>query len=430
MNICTTAWKNMFRHKRRTIIAVWTVALAVFFSLWIDAELFGESESSKENLVSYETSSAKIYAEGYFGERATFPSDILIEAKQGKNIESFLDNANVSAVYTPRYVSNCEIIFREDFFEVSGSVNGILYGVDPLKEANVYRTPSNISEGEWLTRNPANASSEFSFVEGLVIGSWLAKDIQAQIGNYVTVVCKGRGGFMQTIDVPITGIVQTENPVVNSTALYMDLAYLDYMLELDGAVSEYSVDLGSLNVIDSQYEKLSSLTSALPEKIELYSWRDISADYIAMMEANAGIYDAVILIIFLIAAIGIANTILMTVMERKNEIGMLRTLGYSKGYIKRLFVAEGLCIGMIGAIVGILLSLPLNYYMVEIGIYMAPDYGESNGNYRITGTMRSAWNLQAYILFPIAALIVSALSAYIPSGSVLRQEIASIFRKV
>lgn len=434
MNILTTAWKNMFRYKRRTIITAAAIATGVLFSLFMDGMLVGIDQESKVNLVAYETSAARIYAKGYFDEHETFPIDILIETEQGKKIETFLDNANVSAIYSPRYVTTCEIIFQEDFFEMSGSINAILYGVDPINDAKVYDIASSISEGEWFTRDSSgNASGNslgFYGEEGLVIGSWIAEDMKAEIGYYVTVQVKGRGGFIQTMDVPITGIVQTANPTINRAAAYMDLAYLDEMLELEGAVTEYSINLGTVNVIDARYEKLAALSPEMPKGTELYAWQDIVADYIALTESKSGASDLMLLIIFIVAAVGITNTILMAVMERKNEIGMLRALGYSGGYIKRLFVSEGIYLGLLGVIAGIILSLPITFYMVEYGIDLTPIYGNMDIGYRITGIMRSAWNLQSYITISIGALFVSAISAAIPSGILLRKEIAEIFRKV
>lgn len=431
--IFSMAWKNMFRYKRRTFITASAIALGIMFSIMMEGLLFGADQDSKRNLIWYETSAAKIYASYYFEQKETFPVQYFINNEQRKELESFLSRQNVR--YAPRFQTYCDIYFSEDFFATAGSVSGILSAVDTAKDSSVYKIADEIESGSWLAESGDFSLSGGGASSGAVIGSWLAKDMNAQIGYYITVQCKGRGGFIQTMDVPIIGIIQSSNPIINASGIFMDLDFVNEMLELDGGVTEYSLSFGDISVSDKRFDTFktkfegSNFTSSAGS-LELYSWRDIESDFLALTKSKSASSKVFLLFMLIIAAVGISNTMLMAVMERKSEVGMLKTLGYTNTFIRSLFMFEGLCIGILGSITGLFLGFTVNFFMVQYGINFGSLLEGVDIGYRISAVMRSGWNIPVFFLIAFGALIVSALSAFIPSGKLVRVEIAEIFREV
>lgn len=263
------AWKNMFRYKNRTMITSCAIAIGVMLSIIMNGLLFGIDTESQRNLQWYETSSAKIFADGYFAEKDFLPQ-YFIDRDVQKNIEKILNAEKIQ--FTKRYQGFAEIYFNEEFFVNGGSISAILTGIDPVSDAQVFHIAEKIESGTWLESNESMSS------EGVVIGSWLAEDIGAQVGYYVTVQCRGRGGFYQTFDVPIVGITHTENPVINSTGVFMDIAYLDEMLELEGGVTEYALAENLQEVLSDV--KINSLKGSIEQIgfLEMFSWRDLAFD--------------------------------------------------------------------------------------------------------------------------------------------------------
>ena len=431
--IFSIAWKNMFRYKRRTLITASAIALGIMFSIMMEGMLFGADQDSKRNLIWYETSAAKIYAASYFEQKETFPVQYFIDKEQRSVLDDFLKEKNIK--FAPRFQTYCDIYFSEEFFETAGSISGILSAVDVTKDSTVYKVSEEVERGSWLGDSKDASRDENGISTGAVIGSWLAKDMKAELGWYITIQCKGRGGFIQTMDIPIIGIIQSSNPIINASGVFMDLAFVNEMLELKGGVTEYSLSFGDISVSDKRYETFrtefkSSLFSSADSPLELYSWRDIEADFLALTKTKSASSKFFLVFMLIIAAVGISNTMLMAVMERKHEIGMLKTLGYTNKFIRSLFMLEGLCIGIIGSIAGLLLGFAVNFFMVQYGINFGSLLEGVDIGYRISAVMRSGWNIPVFFLIAFGALIVSALSAFIPSGKMVRVEIAEIFREV
>ena len=135
-------------------------------------------------------------------------------------------------------------------------------------------------------------------------------------------------------------------------------------------------------------------------------------------------------LLFVLALIGIANTMLMAIFERTKEIGMLRALGMRDGDLIRLFVLEAALIGFIGSIIGILLALPFDAWVIYKGI----DYTSiietgamTDFGYR-TVIFKGAWNYLTIFISPIVGTILAALTAIFPALKAIKMEISETLR--
>lgn len=429
MNMARMAFRNVWRYRRRSLITAIAIGLGVLFTIMIDAMLFGAERESAQNIRDYETGDVKVFAPGYFAERQFLPFEFFLETHDRSLLEEAFSQSSVDAA--PRTVASAELYFSEDFFKVAGSATVKLHAIDPVKEAAVFRTPHAIESGRWLV--PGDT--------GIVVGSWLAEDIAAKVGYTVSVELKGRGGFYQTFDAEIVGIALTDNPYVNRSAVYMDLSYADELLALDGAVTEYAVVFrGGGKPAERKGQLAAEIAEAFPRKAsgsaglarsaapEIYSWEEVESDAVLLTKTKSGGSKVYLFFMFIIAAVGISNTMLMAVMERKNEIGMLRSLGYGKSSIRWLFLVEGFAIGLIGTAAGTALGSIVVAFMVQYGLDFSFMLREMDAGYRITGVMRSAWHPEGMITAIVGALAISSVVAWFPSGRILKSEVADILR--
>jgi ABC-type lipoprotein release transport system permease subunit len=133
-------------------------------------------------------------------------------------------------------------------------------------------------------------------------------------------------------------------------------------------------------------------------------------------------------LVFLIAAVGISNTMIMVINERIRELGMLRALGMKDGDIHVLFLLEAAGIGLLGSIIGTVLGIALNFYLVGHGI----DYGflmrEMDLAYRIQSIFRGAWNLRGILITFISGVVLSVVVAWFPTKRATSKDIPSCLR--
>jgi len=411
MNGFKMSMLNIFRYRKRSMITASAIAFGVLFSIIMEGILIGSNTDTERNLRDYETGEGKLYASGYFKERSMLPLDFFIERKDRDAIET---NAKDIPI-TSRTNLSSELYFNEDFFPVAGSVTSVLTAVDPAKDARVFRTALKVDSGRWLKAGDT----------GVVIGSWLAEDIGAKIGYVVTVECRGRGSFYQTFDAEIIGIVKTDDPVVNRNSVFIDQVYADSLLALGGAVTEYTFRSSESGArLDALGAKIADGTG-----VEFYNWKKVAEEVMKLLngkQSNGGIF---LFFIFIIAAVGITNTMLMAVMERKSELGMLRALGFDKAYIRTLFLMEGFGIGLLGTAAGLILGCAVNLFLVRYGIDFSGLFRDLDIGYRLTGVIRSTWDFKSIMQTAIGALVISTVVAWFPSGKILKDEVADILRK-
>lgn len=423
--ILKMAWKNIFRYKRRTLVTASAVAFGVLFTVLFDALIFGMSHESQLNILDYETSGAKIYAEGYFEEKDMLPMDYLIEPDGAEAVTSYLDSKKIP--WTKELQTQCEIYFNEDYFAASGSMTGILSAVDPEKSLEVFKLNQSVESGTWLVPDEGE-----SWCSGAVVGSWIADDMGAKPGYYITVQCKGRGGFSQTMDVPIVGVIHSPDYVINSSYIFMDINYIDEMLSMEGAATAIDVGLGGAGFADRNFSRVSAdmKKKNLPGVgLELKSWRDVQADVLSVDNMYSMFTNMLMAFMFIIAAVGISNTMLMSVMERRNEIAMLKAMGYSSFYIKRLFAWEGVSIGVVGCILGGGIAIALNVPLASKGVDFSAMLSDISLGYRLSGVIKSGWDFAGFVKVVAGALLVAGFAAFIPTNSILKREVAAIFRK-
>jgi ABC-type lipoprotein release transport system permease subunit len=132
--------------------------------------------------------------------------------------------------------------------------------------------------------------------------------------------------------------------------------------------------------------------------------------------------------VFIIAAVGISNTMLMAVYERVREIGMMRAMGMNNGDIRLTFLFEAGGIGLIGAVFGVGLGVIANWLMVRWGIDMSALMGHMDIGYRVAGSFRSAWHPQAIVGGFVFGVIAAMLFSILPSSRALKMQITDCLR--
>lgn len=417
MNTLHLALRNLNRYKTRTLVTVLAVFVSVLISIVVDGFLRGVFNLSTYNLLSYESSEATIYSDGYFEKRNEYPSENLIEKGERDAISSLLDNSGY--LYAPRYKTGATLLFYNESEDIEIELNAILVGLDLEKDGSVYSLSKFVRGGEWLTDKK----------EGIVLGEKVAEKLGVKTGDSITVELSGRDGFKEVLDEEIVGIVNTENPAVNSSEVFMSLDVLDDYLYLDGAVSEIDVSDGSSLVAKRNF--VSQLNKILPSKTKAYYYEDVNSDLMAIMTGDMGGCYFVLIFLFVIAAIGISNTMIMALMERQKETAMMLTLGFSHKDISFDFVLEGLLSGLIGAVIGLLIGLfiliPLSKSGIDISSLVGSDmdYG-----YRVPLLIRPGVYFESFIIIPLLALFFSVLSAYLPLRHFKKKEISTLFRGI
>jgi ABC-type lipoprotein release transport system permease subunit len=300
-------------------------------------------------------------------------------------------------------------------FKEEGNMSVVVDAIDPNTDNDVFRFENTLIEGRFITpgKNEIN------------IGSWFAQDIGAEVGYYITLVTRGNGGFYEAMDLEIVGIINCPNPNVNRTLLMMPLDTASDYLAMGNTVTEIDIALKDSAHLEKEIARIKDVLNLESTNYTIMDWKELAHDFIAIAEAKRGGTGMILFLVFIIAAVGISNTMLMAMYERIRELGMMRALGMKDSTIQLLCILEAGGIGLVGAIIGTLLGVIVNYFLVEYGINFGFMLRDMDIGYRITSIMRGMWSIKTIIISLFSGLFLSMLVAYFPTRRAIKMDIPS-----
>jgi ABC-type lipoprotein release transport system permease subunit len=188
---------------------------------------------------------------------------------------------------------------------------------------------------------------------------------------------------------------------------------------------------GSAEAISTALERgLAARGLTLPSELGVKTWFDYSDDYLSYEAVQTGMPQILAYLLLLLSLLGISNTILLAILERTKEIGMMRALGMTDGQMITTYMLEAGFLGFIGSVLGIILGCAINYPMVKTGIdfsAMADTLSDGIG-FRTTGVFRSMWNIPVVIGSGLAATLLASFMAFFPTRRAVKMPITESLR--
>ncbi|GHV81778.1 hypothetical protein AGMMS49991_03360 [Spirochaetia bacterium] len=250
----------------------------------------------------------------------------------------------------------------------------------------------------------------------------------------------------QVIDAKVVGTINSPDVAINFNVGYMPLDVLqgDDGMALEGRVTELLIRDKKMGVADmtSKIETKDAINAALAaglakqgrslnDELEVFTWEEYNADYLGYESLEYGATGIISGLLFFLALIGISNTMLLAILERTKEIGMMRALGMTNGQLVFVYMTEAFFLGLLGSILGVILGCAINYPMVKYGVSFGSMVEALDGQVaglRSTSIYRSMWDIPLIIGTGIIATILSSLMAFLPTRRAVRMEITESLR--
>ena len=402
------AWRNVWRHRRRTIIIVLAMAGGLSLMMWYDGLIDGFDQAIYGNAVKVLGGNIQVHAEGYRAKAALTP--LLPLADDQAVVEAALGNSQVVAA-TRRINTGGLASSREGAFAVG------ITGIEPEKEASVYLAGQHVSAGRYLTADD---------VDAVFIGKGLADAMGVTVGDRITLTGRSAHEQMRQRTMTVVGIYDLGMSELEKRTVYISLAEAQTLYDLTGKSTEVAIVL-------KQIGREPGVIAALKPGLPGYEIEPFQANYPELESAittKTGVMNIFSIVILMMAAIGILNLLLMAVYERTREIGVLGALGFNPRQIMLLFILEGTMIGLVGVAVGIVLGLMINGVLMRVGLDFSAYSSVTSYMALITGRIYPSWGLSKLLVRGLTVAIIAALAAVIPAREAAHREPAEALHAV
>ena len=393
------AWRNIWRHKRRTIIIVLAMSLTLALMMWYDGLMNGFTNAIYGNAVKVLGGNVQVHAQGY---RAEANSNPLFPLADPQAVVKAAEANPLTLAATQRIHTGGLVTSREGAFAV-----GII-GVEPEKEVKVNIIGQNVKEGRNLTSED---------LDSILLGKGLADAMGVKVGDRVTLVGRSQHEQMRQRTMTVVGIYDLGLTDIEKQSVYISLGEAQALYDVPGS-TEVAIFLAKLGQEGSVIE---SMTPALPG-YEIESFQVNYPDMASAINTKSGVMNIFSVIIIAIAGVGILNLLLMAVYERTREIGVLGAMGLKPRQISLLFILEGIMIGLVGVAAGIVLGLAINGYLMRVGL----DFGNMTQAASYMSLIQSraypTWGIEKLPMRVSMIVIISALAALIPATEAGRRE--------
>jgi len=250
----------------------------------------------------------------------------------------------------------------------------------------------------------------------------------------------------QLLDAKVIGVINSPAPLPNGNTAYIPLDVLqdEAGMMLEGAVTELVIreknapdsrlpgKSESAAVISAALERgLAKAGYVMPNELTVHTWEEYMQDYLGYEAMENTMPQVVACLLLLLSFLGISNTILLAILERTKETGMMRAMGMTDRQMILVYMLEAGFLGFIGSVFGIILGCIINYPMVKYGIDFSAFVdvmGGSGIGFRTTSSFRSIWNVSVIIGSGIIATIISSCMAFFPTRRALKMPITESLR--
>jgi ABC-type lipoprotein release transport system permease subunit len=408
------AWRNIWRSTTRSMVVIVAIALGIWAAMFMSGFATGMAKSYVNNAIKNIISHIQIHHPDYADEndvkkRIEQPADVTERVKEMPSVQAVsvrsLANGMISTAQGARGIR----------------VKGIL----PEDEARTSALDSNILEGDYLAADRRNP---------ILISRELADKLNANVRSKMVLTFQNLNNEIVAGAFRVTGIYDTGNRGFNESHVFVMRNDLNRLL-LGGKEAADTTDFEvahEIAIILNDADQLESvdqkLEQAFPDlKVETY--REISPE-LQLYESQIQSISAIYLTVIMLALIfGIVNTMLMAVLERVKELGMLMAIGMNKVRVFFMIALETVLLAVVGAPVGLLLGYLTIQYLGKYGIDLSA-YSDTLSMYGMSSVIYFELDPVVYWQIPIAVAITAVLASLYPAYKAIRLKPVEAIRKI
>ncbi len=255
--------------------------------------------------------------------------------------------------------------------------------------------------------------------EIIVLGTGLSESLNAKTGDYLTIMATTADGALNAIDVKVAGTFDAGIQEYNDRAIIIPLRTAQMLLNTQ-KVRKLLVALDETKNTDRIFNEISKLDKEKGVSVSMKKWHELAQYYRQVKQFYKQATGFISIILFIMVFFSTSNTIVMSIIERTNEIGTLLSIGTSRFQVLRMFFFEGFFIGIIGGIFSLLFAYGISNLINSFNILLPPPPGLTDG-YPLQ--IRNEFSVYSRLFF--ITVIVTSVSSIVPAFKVTKMKIVN-----
>ncbi|MGZ3900644.1 MAG: ABC transporter permease [Bacteroidia bacterium] len=399
------AWRNIWRNKLRSLVLALSIVIGLWAGMFIMSFSWGMYKEHVHDVIENQLSNIQIH-------HPSFQEDEMVDytISNGESISERLKKdprvKGVSArniaggmISSPTYASGVNI-----------------FGIKPDEEKNVTTILTSVSKGNYFTDSKKNE---------ILIGEKLAEKLGVKIKNKVVLTFQQIGGEITSGAFRIVGMFRTKNSMLDESVVYVRFQDLGHLLGTGDEIHELAILLKD----DAFTQNMTQELSVFYPKLKVETWKQL-APFLKIVIDSFNQYMYIFIAIILLALMfGIVNTMLMAVLERQHEFGMLMAIGMNKPKVFSMVVLETIMLTSIGIPLGILLTYITVGYFNKHGIDLSV-FSEGMARLGFANVIHPDLESSYYLPISLMTAGSSVLSALYPAYKALKLKPAAAIRKI
>ena len=395
MDLFSLAWKNIWRNRRRMIITLTAIAFSIMLVQATHNLSFGVYAGMVDSGVRAGSGHIAIYRNNYLESR-----DETLHFRDGSLVDDIEQIDGVEQVLPRLYIPALAQSSRE-------SRGVLLIGVDPDRERQI---------NPFLKKLPADDMIRSADSRDAVVGARLLNELQIRPGQKFVVTAQHEDGTLHSELLRVRGVVSSGMKNVDSSLILVGRERAALLTGNSGSVHELAVILA-----DARQEKTvhRQIAAKLPDDQDILavSWEKAMPNLANAIKLDYASQKFIFIIILLIVTIGVINTLLMSVMERMREFGVILAMGSKPMTLRGLIILEAVIMGLLAAAIGSILGSLATWYLVAVGIDLAELVPETLefGGVVFDPVMRASWDPAWMIRIAVYVVCLTLAAAAYPA---------------
>jgi len=388
------SWRNIWRNKKRSLIIVASVTIGISAGIFLMAFYNGMIEQRVQSAIQTEISHLQLHHPSFLRDY-----DIRYYIQNGPRALKQINSEPLVKKAAGR------IIITGMIGSATGSSGVIINGVTPDTEDSLTGLSEKVREGNYFDRKKTNE---------ILIGQKLLQKMNLKLNQKAILTFQDIQGSIVSAAFRIRGIFKTVNTPYDETNVFVRIGDIDELAGLTGQYNEIAVLLHS----NAQLDEAENLLKERYPKTEIKNWKEISPEIGLTVSLTDQMLMVFMGIILLALAFGIINTMLMSILERTREIGMLLALGMNKLRVFTMILTETVLLVLAGCPGGILIALVATGITHQSGISLKK-FSDTYASFGYSDMVYPEFSARYLILSMILVVFTAIISSLFPAWRAL-----------